>query len=158
MYQRQTERITPLPPPWAAADAFRALCNNCGDCAKACGNGIISMDEEGFPVVDFSRGACVFCGDCARSCPTGALLFEAEKKPWNIRAHIGSSCLLGSRVLCRTCDDGCEQRAILFPLANDGQLPEIMPEKCNGCGACAAVCPAGAIYFADNQQTEEKKR
>jgi ferredoxin-type protein NapF len=145
--KRQARRTTPLPPPWAAADAFRSLCDSCGACAKACGSGIISMDEEGFPVVDFSRGTCTFCGDCARSCPTGALQFEADKTPWNVRARIESSCLLGSRVLCRSCGDGCGPGAISFPLA-EGQLPTVAADRCSGCGACAAVCPVGAVSFS----------
>lgn len=158
-HRRQAGRTTPLPPPWVpAADAFSRLCSGCGDCAKACDSGIISMNEDGFPIVDFQRGYCTFCGDCARSCPTGALQFETEKKPWNIRARIADNCLLAQRVLCRTCGDGCEQRAIVFPLADNGELPTILADQCSGCGACAGICPAGAIYFAANQQTEEEKR
>ncbi|MGR0481534.1 MAG: ferredoxin-type protein NapF [Candidatus Electronema sp. V4] len=146
--QQQAGRITPLPPPWAsAAEAFHRLCNGCGACAQACGSGIISMDEDGFPIVDFKQGGCTFCGDCARSCPTGALQFDPEQKPWTLAARIGSNCLLGSRVLCRTCGEQCPNAAIRFPLA-EGQLPQVSPEQCSGCGACVSVCPVGAVSLA----------
>jgi ferredoxin-type protein NapF len=95
----------------------------------------------------FSQNACTFCGDCARSCPTGALQFNQEQEPWHVRARIEASCLLGSRVLCRSCGDRCEHGAIRFPLA-EGQLPTIAAEQCTGCGACASVCPVNAISFA----------
>lgn len=146
--QPRSGRRTPLHPPWSSAAAsFLALCNGCGDCAKACGSGIIRINEDGFPVVDFSQNACTFCGDCARSCPTGALQFNQEQEPWHVRARIEASCLLGSRVLCRSCGDRCEHGAIRFPLA-EGQLPTIAAEQCTGCGACASVCPVNAISFA----------
>lgn len=141
-------RATPLPLPWAsAAEAFRSLCNGCGACAQACGSGIISMDEDGFPIVDFKQGSCTFCGDCARSCLTGALQFDPEQKPWTVAARISENCLLGSRVLCRTCGDCCGHGAIHFPLA-EGRRPQILPEQCTGCGACVSVCPVGAVSLA----------
>ncbi len=153
--QQRPGRKTPPHPPWSsAAEKFHSLCNGCGACVAACPNKIVALSEDRLPVLDFSQGGCTFCGDCARSCPTGALQFEQEKEPWNIRARIADNCLLAERVLCRTCGDCCEQRAIVFPLADDGQLPKILSDQCSGCGACAGVCPADAIYFAANQKGE----
>ncbi len=144
-------RTTPLPPPWAsAAEAFRRLCDGCGACAQACGSGIISMDEDGFPAVDFKQGSCTFCGDCARSCQTGALQFDSRQKPWTVTAQIGSGCLLSSRVLCRTCGDCCEHGAIRFPLS-EGSLPAVSADLCSGCGACVSVCPVEAVHAADGK-------
>lgn len=150
--QRQTKQTTPLLPPWAsAAEDFRRLCNGCGACAKVCGSGqgIISMGEDGFPAVDFKLGSCTFCGDCARSCQTGALQFDSRQKPWTVTAQIGSGCLLGRQVLCRTCGDCCGHGAIRFPLS-EGSLPAVSADLCSGCGACVSVCPVEAVHAADS--------
>ena len=151
--RRQTKRTTPLRPPWDAADAFRTLCTGCGACAQACGSGIISMDEGGFPIVDFKQGSCTFCGDCARSCPTGALRFESDKAPWHLALRIAESCLLRSRMLCLSCSEQCGKAAIQLP-KDEGQLPLVAADQCTGCGACVSVCPVGAISLAPVHEGE----
>lgn len=47
----------------------REKCIGCGMCEKQCPMHSITMDEEGFPVVD---SACVRCGQCATVCPQNA--------------------------------------------------------------------------------------
>jgi ferredoxin-type protein NapF len=149
---------TPLHPPWScAAEVFLSRCDGCGKCAAVCPKRIITLAADGIPVVDFSHDACTFCGDCARSCPTGALQFAADQAAWNVRARIESSCLLGSRVLCRSCGDRCEKSAIIFPLA-EGQVPTIAADRCTGCGACGSVCPVEAISFAAQPQPAHEPR
>lgn len=44
-------------------------CIKCGTCEKQCPMFAITMDEEGYPIVD---NACVRCGQCATVCPQGA--------------------------------------------------------------------------------------
>lgn len=52
-------------------------------------------------------------------------------------------------VVCRTCGDACEAAAIRFrPRLGGAALPEVDGEKCTGCGACVAPCPAAAITLA----------
>ncbi|WP_417912588.1 ferredoxin-type protein NapF [Candidatus Electronema sp. TJ] len=146
---QDAEQRTPLFPPWSsAADSFRSLCTGCGACTAACPNQILALNEDGLPVIDFSQNACTFCGSCAKSCPTGALQFNPDSTAWSIRARVSENCLLGRRVLCRSCGDRCERGAIRFPLA-EGQLPTIAADQCNGCGACASVCPVDAVLFSE---------
>jgi ferredoxin-type protein NapF len=104
------------------------------------------MQEHGLPTVDFSRGFCTFCGECARSCPAEALCFDAAAPPWDLRASVDESCLLAQRVLCQSCGERCGKGAIVF-MPGALRQPTILPDKCDGCGACGSVCPAGAIFF-----------
>jgi ferredoxin-type protein NapF len=148
------QKTMPLYPPWSVAGKdFRALCDGCGKCVAACGNRIIVIGEDSFPVIDFTQGCCTFCGDCARSCPTEALQFDADKAPWHLRVRIAASCLLRSRMLCFSCVEQCEQGAIRLPQI-EGQLPERIATQCNGCGACARSCPVGAISFTPSTDGE----
>ena len=43
-------------------------CIKCGMCEKQCPMLAITMDDEGYPIVD---SACVRCGQCATVCPQG---------------------------------------------------------------------------------------
>lgn len=55
------------------------------------------------------------------------------------------SCLGWQRITCLSCSDACPQNAIEL----DGNLqPRIDTTRCNHCGNCSPVCPAGAIRIA----------
>jgi NAD-dependent dihydropyrimidine dehydrogenase PreA subunit len=61
-------------------------------------------------------------------------------------ACIAPSCLAYRDVTCRSCADVCEMVAIFFhPQVGGEAIPEIIGNRCNGCGECRPVCPAGAI-------------
>ncbi|MGI9047757.1 MAG: 4Fe-4S binding protein [Burkholderiales bacterium] len=45
---------------------------------------------------------------------------------------------------CTQCIDVCSTRAI----SHDGDHVKVEPHLCMGCGACASVCPSGAMTFA----------
>ncbi len=136
-------------PPWSMDDArFSELCNRCGECLKACPTHIIVSGSGGYPVIDFSRGQCTFCGDCVKACEPRALSFpdDPTTPPWSLDIEIDSSCLSRNAVVCRSCGDQCEERAIRFQLQTGGySQPQPDPTACTGCGACIAVCPSHSI-------------
>jgi len=144
-------RRAPLRPPWALAeDAFAARCTRCGDCLGACPTGILAKGRGGFPHVDFTRGECTFCGKCVDACKPRALARRGAAAPWTLKARIGDACLALQGVVCRSCGDRCEARAIRFRLAPGGVArPALDGAACTGCGACVAVCPAGVITMGE---------
>jgi ferredoxin-type protein NapF len=145
-------------PPWAREEEnFTADCTRCAACIPVCPTGILKRGAAGFPEVDFFRGECTFCGACVAACPTLALDSLARSQgllPWNRVARIQENCLALNKVVCRSCGDVCEVRAIAFRLARGGvALPQLDEAACNGCGACVAICPLGAVAVGESTLT-----
>jgi ferredoxin-type protein NapF len=62
------------------------------------------------------------------------------------KAVIGSACVAYNNVVCRSCGDACGDAAIRFsPRVMGSALPEVIAERCTGCGECVSVCPTSAI-------------
>lgn len=138
-------------PPWAVEESrFVELCTRCAACVEHCPSAILRKGRAGYPMVDFRAGECDFCGECVSRCETGALQASQNQTgaPWQLKAVIGDHCLAIQNVICRTCSEFCESRAIEFRLsAGRVPQPELIESQCNGCGACYASCPAEAISF-----------
>jgi len=143
---RFSPRQAPLRPPWALAeDAFLAACTRCGDCIRACPQGIL-VEDGGYPRVEFGKGECTFCGDCVAACQPRALQRQDQQPPWRLLPVIAETCLARKGVVCRSCGDVCAAVAIRFrPQLGGSALPEVDPSRCTGCGGCVAPCPARAI-------------
>lgn len=138
-------------PPWAhAEERFTALCTRCGECMTACPYAIIKPARGKFPVMDFSISGCDFCGDCVTVCKPGALVREDPGvRPWGLKAVITGRCLSLNGVVCRSCGEACEARAIGFRLEVGGiARPKLDLDACTGCGECFAVCPVKAVNIS----------
>jgi len=137
-----------LRPPWAVEEYdFVDTCRDCKACAIACPESIIDFDSRNQPIINFQKGECTFCAECLSVCASGALSKQSsEQQPWNAKVQLNPGCLSEKNTLCRSCGEVCEYRAIHFPLSVQGIVsPVINSEKCNGCGACVAICPTQAL-------------
>jgi ferredoxin-type protein NapF len=136
-------------PPWAVEESqFLQGCTRCDKCIKICPEAIIVRGDGGFPIVRFDLGECTFCEKCIQSCPDGVLVKQDGFGPWKHKVEIQKSCIVYKGVVCMTCRDQCEPRAIEFPLVSGPlRLPVLNAELCNGCGACIRPCPSEAIQI-----------
>jgi ferredoxin-type protein NapF len=137
-----------LRPPWSLPeDRFVDQCERCDRCIHACPGGIIRRGAAGFPEMDFSSSGCDFCGDCVDACPDGALQRNsAEQEPWLASIEINSLCFAQRGIVCRSCGEVCESRALSFSYQVGGTTRiDISAQRCTGCGECVSICPARAM-------------
>ena len=149
-----------LRPPGARRELdFLAACCRCGRCRGACPAGIIVpeldiTDPAGLmaPRVTFERSYCTpDCAACGAVCPTGAIRpFGVAGKP---RLFIGTAvvrvegCRLAEGMECDQCVRICAYDAIRIVTSDDmfAAAPEVVTERCVGCGACVVACPTGVV-------------
>lgn len=136
-------------PPWAIVEnLFVELCDRCDACIKSCPPKILKRGTAGFPEVSFQKSGCDYCEACVRSCPTQALQISSDNhhQPWLQVVKFKHNCLSENGVVCRSCGDVCESRAIKFKLIVGGSsLVQLENQLCNGCGECVSICPVQAI-------------
>lgn len=153
-------------PPGAAGNATGLeLCTRCGQCMKVCPTNVIqpSLTKSGLegvftPEMDYRVGFCDWsCNECGKVCPTGAIMplaLEAKRKTKIGRAYIDRNrCIPWADYnTCMVCQELCPipDKAITFRVVEvtkpDGGTvklarPEVVPERCIGCGVCENACP-----------------
>jgi ferredoxin-type protein NapF len=150
------KELSPLRPPGAADESqFAGICTRCGNCSRVCPSKVIERDlgQNGWanlltPVLNFKDDYCrEDCIRCTEVCPSGALVPLSLKKKTGIRIglpHVDMNvCLLADDRECSACKRWCPYDAIRYVFSEEQYtlIPQIDTQKCNGCGACEAVCP-----------------
>ncbi|WP_327516816.1 ferredoxin-type protein NapF [Cognatazoarcus halotolerans] len=143
-----------LRPPGALSESeFIERCTRCDDCLKACPSGVIVRGHGGFPELSFKSGECTFCAECIKACRPAALASQDAPASLPYRARIADSCIAFQGIECRVCGERCPSAAIRFrPRVGGAAFPELIADRCTGCGACEAPCPAGAISVCPSME------
>lgn len=143
-----------------------SACIRCERCYEACPRNVIipARIEDGLlgmrsPTLDFSENYCDFCMEenggeplCVAVCPTSALVLpegaNAQNTIIGLAAIDQSQCLAFRDTGCKYCYDACPYEAIELSEGERNQVPSVIADRCNGCGACESVCvslKAGSI-------------
>jgi len=138
---------------------FAALCIRCGNCVRSCPANIIQPDLWPpnlptllVPRLNFDTNYCLeTCNACGQNCPTGAIAALPLDKKNECRIGLAeinhAGCLLAIEKECSVCVLVCPRKAIVEEFSRETYtaMVRVDAERCNGCGACVAVCPAGVI-------------
>jgi MauM/NapG family ferredoxin protein len=146
----QTDSL--LRPPGALAEKdFLNHCIRCRKCMEACPYFSIEMAHDyagaqmGTPYINPEKIPCYLCEDfpCIEACPSEALkpVRDIEQVAMGYAVIIKENCFAYNGIICRSCYERCPiyTEAIIL---RDELYPEVVKEKCVGCGICAHVCPA----------------
>ena len=131
-------------PPYFEKREYFLKCIECEskDCLTACEEKIIVIEND-IPIINFGKNGCTFCDKCALACKNGVLKIEYKKEKLNADFIINpSKCIAWNQTICFSCQDICEENAIIY---NGMFNPAIDLEKCTSCGFCISVCPVNAI-------------
>jgi len=147
----------PIRPPGAHNESrFVGVCTRCGSCLRVCPSNIIERDLgqnalASFltPVLNFEKNYCrEDCIKCTEACPSGALVRLSQKEKPVIQIGLPEvnmeECLLGYDQECSACRSACPYNAIDYEFSYEtySRTVKVDQQKCNGCGACEASCPA----------------
>jgi len=151
---------TQIRPPGAMPEVqFKTVCIRCGNCIKACPTAIIRpcfdpSDIMGLltPHIAFDTSYCLRdCTLCGDVCPSTAIKrftqTDKQKLFMGVARIQRDGCLLTEHKECDLCRRYCEYDAVKIESSNGdlNVLPEILTDRCVGCGACKVVCPVSVI-------------
>lgn len=136
----------PIRPPWSLSeDLFVDACERCDKCVTVCEENILVRGSGGFPEVSFNQGECTFCEDCVDACPSGAIQKSNQEHAFSHVVAIADSCFNKKGIVCQSCRDECEARAIGLLWESSIPVPVVDEDACTGCGACIKVCPNQSV-------------
>jgi len=153
--ERERPRAWLRPPGALPEEAFRRTCTQCTDCQEACPYQSIRRlgpefgENAGTPAVIPVESPCYLCPDmpCIAACQPQALVPTEPKAVLMGLAVVAlDSCYLTQGQPCDYCITRCPLKQDAIGL-NEAGLPEIRPDGCTGCGVCAYLCPADAIFI-----------
>jgi polyferredoxin len=154
-----------IQPPGGSLNDMLSKCIRCGMCMRACPTGAIqpAMLEAGLegvwsPIIIPRMGYCDYaCNACGQVCPVEAIppLSVEDKRVQVIGKAIidQDHCIAwAEKTDCIVCEEMCplpEKAVELEPtemFREDGTvvtvlLPEVLSERCTGCGICEYKCP-----------------
>ncbi len=134
-------------PPAALVESdFLKACTRCNQCIDVCEANALhpasildGLTSFGTPVMDGSK--CIICMECVRICPTNAIKKVPKREIILGKAVINEDTCLAwqKKKRCKDCYRACKSKAIKM---KKRRYPEIVADKCNGCGLCLRRCPA----------------
>ncbi len=125
-------------------NSCRFGCLGYGDCANACPNDAICM-EDGIARVNTAR--CVGCGLCVGKCPKSLISMVSQHTTTVVMCRnrdtgaIARKACRNACIACRKCEKTCPHDAIKVI----DNLAVIDYAKCTFCGACVSECPTGCL-------------
>lgn len=144
-------------PPGAVPEPdFLAGCTRCGDCLSACPHQAIVLAPErlrsaaGTPIIEPIGQPCLMCADtpCITACKPAVLRRTVgEPVPAIGIARISTvDCLAHQGTTCSSCRERCP---VDGAIALTGQRPQVVADRCTGCGICHHVClaPRNAVLL-----------
>ena len=143
------EDLVVRPPYGSLESLFQSECVACETqaCVTSCEEGIILIQADKTPILNFSKKGCTFCEECAKACPSTVLSLDNTYSAEEINARFRIStdlCVAHNGVICFSCKEPCIDDAILF---NGMFNPVIDEDKCTSCGYCMSRCPTQAISY-----------
>ncbi len=168
------QRATAIVPPGAQGiKHFYQHCTACQLCVTACPNDVLrpssALTRLMQPEMSYERGYCrPECTKCSEVCPAGAisLVDRAGKSSIQIghAVWIKANCVTqrdGKQ--CDNCARHCPTGAIQMVPSDPNdkksiKIPVVDTERCIGCGACEALCPArpfSAMYVEGHERHRE---
>ncbi len=168
--ERSLPKATPpkpvyVRPPGALPEKeFLKKCTQCDDCIKACPHFVIrkagyelGKSVSGTPIIIPTENPCLMCDGfaCIASCKTGALI----PFPENTLPSIGTAivdetlCYLAQGQPCDYCTKHCPEKPKAISSMTIGEMAIVEKSACTGCGFCAQICPANAIWIQDRRES-----